>query len=296
MNTTVSKRLDASRAGPASRSRGFTLIELLVVIAIIAILAGMLLPVLGKSKQKAQGIFCMNNQRQVTLAWIMHAEDKQDRFAYALQAVAGTFDPNAWMNGWIDFDRGNRSNWDPTEDIQRSPLWPYCGNAVRVFRCPADLSTIVPNSGPSKDRRVARIRSLSMSLWMGGFGGVIDGSPPWRLYQTMNDFVDPGPSMTLLLWDQREDSDHGGNFWVDMTGFPSNPAALAFIDLPASYHNRAAGVSYVDGHAEMHRWVDPRTMPLVHKGASWNPPPETLQSPNNPDITWLQDRATRKIH
>src|SRR4029077_12038435 len=145
-------------------------IELLVVIAIIGVLASMLLPVLNKSKQKAQGIYCMNNQRQVTLAWLMHAEDNQDRCAYAIgvYGTPGAFDPNAWMNGWVDFNPANRSNWDPAVDIERSPLWPYCGKAVRIFRCPADLSTIVPSSGSSMGQRVPRIRSISMSLWMGG--------------------------------------------------------------------------------------------------------------------------------
>ena len=131
-------------AGAKGHARsGFTLIELLVVIAIIAILASMLLPVLGQTKQKAQGVLCMSNQRQVTLAWLMHAEDNEGRFAYAGPGITpGAYDPNSWMSGWIDYDPANRSNWDPTVDIYRSPLWPYCGNAVGVFRCPADYSTI----------------------------------------------------------------------------------------------------------------------------------------------------------
>ena len=132
-----------------------------------------------------------------------------------------------------------------------------------------------------------------MSLWMGGFGGVLDGSPPFRLYQKTTDFLDPGPSMTMVLWDEREDSPHGGNFWVDMTGFPNKPAALIFTDdFPASYHHRAAGVSYADGHSEVHRWVDSRTTPPIQKGKYLVAPGGMLPSPNNRDITWLQERST----
>ena len=135
-----------------------------------------------------------------------------------------------------------------------------------------------------------------MTLWMGGFGGVIDGSPPWLLYHKTSDFLDPGPSMTMVLRDDREDSPHVGNFWVDMTGFPDKPAALTFVDdLPGSYHQRAAGVSYTDGHSELHRWVDSRTMPPIQKGKYLVPPQSFLPSPNNRDIMWLQERATRKI-
>jgi len=132
---------------------------------------------------------------------------------------------------------------------------------------------------------------------MGGFGGTFSSSPPWRLYHKTSDLQDPGPSMTLLFWDQREDSINWGNFFIDMDGYPDKPAALAFDeDMPASYHHRAAGLAYADGRSEVHRWVDSRTMPSIRKGSNWIPNAGTIPSPNNRDIMWLQERATRKIH
>src|SRR5437016_4098951 len=114
------------------RHAGFTLIELLVVIAIIAILAAMLLPALNKSKLKAQGIMCMNNMRQLTLAWVQYSHDSNDRIPYASAAGGGgnpTTDAYVWVTGLIDFNPNNPSNWDVDVDLKKSPLWPYCGKS-----------------------------------------------------------------------------------------------------------------------------------------------------------------------
>jgi prepilin-type N-terminal cleavage/methylation domain-containing protein/prepilin-type processing-associated H-X9-DG protein len=283
--------------------RAFTLIELLVVIAIIAILAAMLLPALSKSKAKAQGIMCMSNMHQLTLAWAQYDLDSKDRIPYAsalsaLNGVADSMtDPSVWVTGYLDFNPANESNWNVATDLQKSPLWPYCGNSAGVWKCPADPSTVVPSVGPFAGQRVRRVRSMSISIWLGGFGGTLDtgwggvSSPPWRLYLSLNDIMDPGPSNTLLFWDEREDAINVGNFAVNMTGFPNNPGQTQFGgDMPASYHNGAGGVSFVDGHAEIKRWRDPRTTPPLGSGNSLAN--ADLLSPNNPDIVWLQQRAT----
>ena len=289
---------NCSKPGRPRQGDGFTLIELLVVIAIIAILAALLLPALNTGKQRAYGLMCMSNHRQLDIAWKMYVDDNRDYLPFASDypGYLPELTPFVWVTGHLDFNPNNRSNWDPDVDIKKSLLWPYCGNSTRIWKCPADRSAVVVDG-----ERLPRVRSMSMNIWVGGFAGRdgglsggdyrVPGGHPWRVYLKMNEFLNPGPSGIFLFLDFREDSIDWGNFATDMRGWPDHPEKTSFYDLPASYHHRAGGFSFVDGHAEIKAWQDQRTIPPVVNDGYVR---DIFTSPNNPDIRWLQERATRR--
>jgi prepilin-type N-terminal cleavage/methylation domain-containing protein/prepilin-type processing-associated H-X9-DG protein len=283
-------------AVPARQHRAFTLIELLVVIAIIAILAAMLLPALTRAKLKAQGVQCMNNHRQLSLAWRMYSEDNNDALLYASADVGNLNNPAhpswaaTWVTGKMDFNAGNASNYDPTIDIYNSPMWPYCGKNLGIWRCPADRSgvTVAGQFRP-------RIRTMAMNAFMGGFGGqaiTTGGMIPYRVYLKFNQLSVPGASQIFVFLDGREDMINWGNFLQNMAGYqPPAPAAYGWVDMPGWYHGNAGGLSFADGHSEIHRWKDGRTCTPIkstgYDGSSVTP------AANSVDVAWMQDHASR---
>jgi prepilin-type N-terminal cleavage/methylation domain-containing protein/prepilin-type processing-associated H-X9-DG protein len=278
---------------PTDRSRnqaGFTLIELLVVTSIIASLAALLLPALSRAKTKAQAIQCLNNQRQLALAWRMYAVENGGLLPYATENFyEATTRAATWVTGYLDFDPANRSNWDPAIDLERSPLRDLGAGNAALWKCPSDRSTLVV-SGIVKPR----LRSQAMNLYLGGYGGSrSSGMYNCQVYRKEADMIDPTPALLMVLADAREDSIDWGNFGVNMTGYsPGNPAQYAFWDLPGNYHGNAATFAFADGHSELKRWQHPDTTPPLAKNRPVN---DRFASPNNPDIAWLQERATRPV-
>jgi hypothetical protein len=135
---------------------------------------------------------------------------------------------------------------------------------------------------------------MSMNVFLGGWGGT-DGywGPPfsdYHIYMKQTELVVPGPTKVFVFLDMREDSIDMGNFGTRMAGWPDQPDEYGFYDLPGFYHHFACGFSFADGHSEMKRWIDGRTTPPLVQGGLTD---DTFESPGNPDVAWLQDKATR---
>jgi prepilin-type N-terminal cleavage/methylation domain-containing protein/prepilin-type processing-associated H-X9-DG protein len=267
----------------------FTLVELLVVIAIIALLAALLFPALNKTRQKAEGIYCISNTRQLAVGWTLYSDDHEGRLPYNLggngltRAAAPRTNLN-WVNNIMTWEVKNPEDSDNTNltTITAASLGPYT-KSTDIYRCPGDhvLSDAQRNAGWS-----ARIRSYSMNAMIGDAGeltltGTNQNNPGYVQFFKMAGI--PRPSTIFVFLDEHPDSINDGYF-INQGDYHR------WLDLPASYHNGAASFSFADGHGEIHRWLSPLTKPPSR--------PEAVKLPmyvadgERGDLYWTTERMS----
>jgi prepilin-type N-terminal cleavage/methylation domain-containing protein/prepilin-type processing-associated H-X9-DG protein len=263
----------------------FTLVELLVVLAIVAVWASLLVPALAKTKPQGETFQCMDNLRQMQRAHAQCAADHNGLLAGNSGGFA-SHGTNEWVEGWLTWGTSQANtnlayllNW---------ALGPYVNRMSSVYKCPADK--IPSTNGP-------RVRSISMNGFVGGTTErTFYGITGYRCFLKDTDFTRPGPAMTWVFTDEHPDGINDGLLGMHMP--PSSVwtnSSVTWDDVPASYHNGAACLSFADGHVEIHKWLDPQTKPLIRKSGVAMSPGAGTGTTSPRDSKWLVRRSSAPL-
>jgi prepilin-type N-terminal cleavage/methylation domain-containing protein/prepilin-type processing-associated H-X9-DG protein len=280
-----------------SRNGAFTLIELLVVIAIIAILAALLLPVLASAKASAMVTNCMNNKKQLLTAWVMYTGENADvlamNFDYNDDGVynPGTTTP-CWAEGWLDWSTSqDNTNTFYLVNQEVSLLGPYIGNDVKIFWCPSDNFV-----GPQQQGWHNRCRSVTMNSAVGPgqkYTGFTWSAEYFIYVSKLSEFIHPGTANAWVFMDEHPDSIDDTLLYADDSLAALTTGTGEFTEFPASYHNKACGIAFADGHAECHKWQNYQTTIPVTYQAHVVGLNQRVQVTADVDLEWLASKTPR---
>jgi prepilin-type N-terminal cleavage/methylation domain-containing protein len=303
-------RLDAGlTSGVKASQRAFTLIELLVVIAIIAILAAILLPVFSAAQKKAQGVYCMNNIREILIGWKEYSADNNGNFPMNPTTTSSSIiDTLDWVSCEEDYS-GNPddTNWARLVDSKVSLLALYLTDP-KVYKCPADTSkqfgltgqprvltydmsqTVGPGSDWSRNGPAPSSPQGQWAIIVGCLSPLGGGLEIYRSYDKDGDVIDPGPSDLFVFTEEDPDSKNNPDFAFAMPVNPG-PTSYKWVDVPTKWHDNGQSFGFADGHCEIHRWLQPGLIPIF-TGVSV---PETPRDGAREDCGWLAPHVTAPV-
>jgi prepilin-type N-terminal cleavage/methylation domain-containing protein/prepilin-type processing-associated H-X9-DG protein len=291
-----------------TEEEAFTLMELLVVVAVIGILAALLLPVLGKAKQKGQGVSCLNNGKQMMNALFLYGGDYHDLFP-PNPDDGNTIPGHNWCSGKAGQGGSAEFNPDILRDPKRSLLAPFLQGEVRVFRCPGDsrMGMYQGSNSAYIGKSVPSARTFSMNQAVGTIcpafdsGQGHDGAPtlavngpwldnsqhhrrdsPWRTFGKFSNIGPPGPSLLWVLVDEN-------SYQLNDAAFAVGMRKAIWYDLPGMYHNGGCGFAFADGHSESHRWA------FREMRAGKGPWPANTRS-DLEDWLWIRARTSANVN